>query len=123
MKEKTKDQLIRDGQYRKGMSIAYFNSLNAAIELAKKLDKISREDLKVFISEWRDWFLDEHAEYYGKVIAKIGVPYDIKESIKKLQVTENYKDLNTAWRNLSEDERHDPKILNAAKIEQKKYKV
>ena len=43
-KEKdSQDRIIRDAQYRKGLSIAYFNSLNSAIALVTPIIK----DLKV----------------------------------------------------------------------------
>jgi len=110
-----KEKIIKDAQYRKGLSISYFNSLNAAIELFKVSGIHPREEnlkeVEGFISGWRDWFLDEHMKYYAEVIARVGVPYDVKESIKKLGATTTLEELQEAWLLLSEDERRDELIV------------
>ena len=104
------DKLIRDAQYRKGLSIAFFNATNAAVELIKNRNYKSLEDYQGDIVAIRDWLLDEHAKYYAEVIAKIGLPYDPKESIKKLRTAKTMDELQLAWLNLSEDERRDNSI-------------
>jgi len=110
-----KEKIIKDAQYRKGLSISYFNSLNAAIELFKVSGIHPREEnlkeVEGFISGWRDWFLDEHMKYYAEVIARVGIPYDAKESIKKLAATTTLEELQEAWLLLSEDERRDELIV------------
>ncbi len=66
------EKLIKDAQYREGLSIAYFNSLNASIEIAKVMwPEMPGVDAKVFISEWRDYFLKEYEAYYAEAIAKL----------------------------------------------------
>ncbi len=116
------ERLIKDAQYRKGLGIAYFNATNSTIELAKIMfPDLEGVDVKAFIVEWRQWFLDEHKKYYAEVIANIGKPYDAKESIEKLQETNNVEDLRSVWLSLSEDERRDGQIREVAKQERAKY--
>lgn len=109
------EKILKDAQYRKGLSIAYFNSLNAAIEITKDLAKnLSLEDAKKLIANWRDHFLEEHKEYYARVIAKIGTSYNPVEAIKKLSETKDMASLRSTWLSLSEDERRDEEIKKAA---------
>jgi hypothetical protein len=116
------EKLIKDAQYRKGLSIAYFNSLNASIELAKVMwPDMPGVDAKKFIAEWRDWFLEEHKTYYATVIANVGANYKAKDSIAKLKATKSLEDLQAAWRALSADERHDGEIIKVAKDLRKSY--
>ena len=49
-------QMVKDKQ------IAYFNSVNAAVELVK--GKASKEEIR----EWRDWFYEEWQKFYLKEI-------------------------------------------------------
>ena len=116
------EKLIKDAQFRKGLSIAYFNSLNASIELAKVMfpDMVG-VDAKAFIAEWRDWFLSEHAKYYSEVISKVGVNYNPKTTIEKLNATKNKVELNDVWISLSADERKDDEIRKVAIDLKKKY--
>ena len=109
-----KDKVIRDAQYRKGLSIAFFNATNAAVEFAKINGLAGVIDPKKFIAEWRDWFLEEHKKYYAEVIAQVGVPFNVEESVKKLKENKTLEDLQNCWRSLSEDERHNDEILKVA---------
>jgi len=113
------DQILRDAQYRKGLSISYFNSINSAIALINT-DYVKDTDLKKFITEWRDWFLEEHKNYYASVVAKVGL-YDVNESVKRLNNAKNIEELKSTWVALSEDERRDPKIIDEAKKLKSKY--
>lgn len=119
-----KDKLIRDAQYRKSLWIAFFNATNAAVELIKNRQYKSLEDYQGDIMAIRDWFLDEHAKYYAEVIARIGIPYDLKEAIKKLEDTKNLTELQSAWVLLSEDERRDEAIVKVKnQLKQKHEKI
>lgn len=63
--QERKAEYIKEAQDRKEMSIAFFNSLNAAINLLKdkQLDEVN---MKQQIISWRDWFLDEHRKYQAQ---------------------------------------------------------
>lgn len=116
------EKIIKDAQYRKGLSIAYFNSLNSAIELAKVMfPDMPGVDVKVFITEWRDYFLEEHKNYYAKVIANVGSNFNIEEGKEKLEKTNNLEELQLAWVLLSEDERRHKDIRKLAIELRKKY--
>ena len=115
------DKIIQNAQYRKSLSIAFFNATNAAIEMCKGLN-IHEEKTKEKIIEVRDWFLEEHKNYYASVIANIGQNYETKESIAKLKEVKTLEDLQTAWRLLSEDERRDGEIIKVAQLLKKSFK-
>lgn len=117
-----KDKIIKDAQYRKGLSIAYFNSVNAAIEMTK-VNGLVGVDAKKFIAEWRDWFLEEHKGYYAATIAQIGVPYNPAKSVEWVLATKNVDDLKAVFINMSEDERRDPAILEAVRKQKASLQV
>ena len=118
----TKDNIVlSNAQYKKSLSIAFFNATNAAIELIKG-NEMPPDEKKKLIVEWRDWFLAEHKNYYATVIATVGVNYRAEESIAKLKTTKSLEDLQTVWVLLSEDERRDGEILKVAKELKAKYK-
>lgn len=122
MAETNKDQVIKDAQYRKGLSIAYFNSLNAAIELAKTIPVgTPAEYVMDSIRKWRDMFLDEHKTYYASVIANVGTNYKPEETIKKLKTSRTVEELRIAWQLLSEDERQNKEIIKFVKELKAKY--
>ena len=119
LESKQRDQLIRDAQYRKGLSISWFNAINNAREIVGMIyenhpqqhpDQIKRD-----LTFWRDWLLDEHRKYYAEVIVNIGQNYDSKVSIAKLEDCKNLEELTSAWIKLSEDERRDGAIRECAK--------
>jgi len=118
-----KEKIMKDAQYRKGMSIGFFNATNAAIEFAKINGMAGVMDPKKFISEWRDWFIEEHKTYYATVIANVGVNYKAEDSIAKLRATKTLEDLQTTWRLLSADERKDAEIIKVAQELRKGYGV
>lgn len=124
-KEKTiDDKVLSNAQYKKSLSIAFFNATNSTIELAKVMfPDMKGVDVKVFIKEWREWFLEEHKNYYATVIANIGANYKAEDSVKKLKAGKTLEELQTAWRALSEDERRDGEILKVAQDLKKKYKT
>lgn len=110
-----KDKVIKDAQYRKGLSIAFFNATNAAIELAKLEPSNDVEHLKARITQMRNWLLEEHKNYYATVIAQVGVNYKVADTIEKLKKTTSMAELSTVWRSLSADERHNDEIIKCAK--------
>lgn len=120
---KENDKIIKDAQYRKGLSIAFFNATNSAISMltADKINMTS-EQMEEYITKWRNWFLDTHKEYYATVIANIGVNYRAEDSIAKLKEAKTLEDLNTTWRLLSADERRDGEIIKVAQTLKKQYK-
>lgn len=115
--KETKDTLIRDAQYRKGLSIAYFNAVNAAIEMCKATSNVTIENFY----KWRDLLIEEHNDYYGKVIAQVGSPIDAKATIARLQKTTDKPTLTAVWMSLSEDERQHPEIKTVAYGLREKY--
>ena len=116
------EKIIKDAQYRKGLSIAFFNATNAAVEFAKINGLAGVIDPKKFIAEWRNWFLEEHKTYYATVIAQIGVNYKPEDSIKKLKATKTLEELKSAWLLLSEDERQNVEIKKVANELKATYK-
>ena len=111
------EKLLKDAQFRKGLSIAFFNATNSAIEMIKAQGDVTKE---AFI-EWRDWFLSEHAKYYAETIAKIGLPYNPQQAIEKLRATNNAEEFKKVWLELSEDERRNEVIIKVIKELQDKY--
>lgn len=110
--EKTlNEKLFKDAQYRKDLSIGFFNATNSAIEMVKAEGDITKEG---FIA-WRDWFLTEHAKYYAETIAKIGLAYDPQEAIKKLREVSDLDELAGVWIGLSEDERRHEEVTKVMK--------
>ena len=124
---KQKDLQIKDAQFRKGLSIAFFNANNSAIalmaEFVRKDDKPNRsaEEIREKLKDWRDWFLDEHREYYATVIANVGANYKADDSVKKLKDCKTLDELKEAWLMLSEDERRDDEIKKVAKEMKQSY--
>jgi hypothetical protein len=58
--QKYKAKYIAKAQDKKEESIAFFNSVNSAVNLLSKMDFYkNREDLKEEIVFWRDWFYEE----------------------------------------------------------------
>lgn len=106
------DKILKDAQYRKGLSIAYFNALNNAIALAVGSRKEGETDEQLLkrVEDIRDSFLEQHKEYYARVIAKVGTNYNPAETIKKLKTAKNLGELRGLWQSLSEDERQDAEI-------------
>ena len=113
------DKIIQNAQYRKSLSIAFFNATNAAIEMCRGLN-IYEEKTKEKIIEVRNWFLEEHKNYYASVIANVGQNYKTEESIAKLKTAKTLEDLQMVWRLLSEDERRDGEIQKVAQELKKK---
>jgi len=112
----TDDKIIKDAQYRKGLSIAFFNATNAAIQLYTTIHSsgATQEETRQFIKETRQWFLDEHNEYYANVIAQVGLNYNAKSVIEKLQACKTLDELTTYWVSITADERKDGEIRKVA---------
>jgi hypothetical protein len=119
------DKIIRDAQYRKGASIAFFNATNNATQIVELLYKSHPQDsdeaVKKDISKWRDWLLEEHKTYYSEVIANIGKNYDSKATIEKLKTAKNIDELKGLWISLSEDERRDGDVIKEVNLLKKSY--
>ena len=117
------EQLIKDAQYRKGLSIAFFNATNNATQIMELKDtsNLTEEQIQKQIQFWRDWLLEEHKKYYSEVIANIGKKYDAKETIEKLKTTKSLDELKSVWISLSEDERRDREIIEATNKLKKQY--
>ncbi len=117
------EQLIKDAQYRKGLSIAFFNATNNATQIMELKDtsNLTEEQIQKQIQFWRDWLLEEHKKYYSEVIANIGKKYDAKETIEKLKAAKSLEELKSVWISLSEDERRDGEIIEATNKLKKQY--
>jgi hypothetical protein len=116
------DKILKDAQYRKGLSIAFFNATNSAIALTvPKCQEFTEEQILNQVKAYRAVFLEEHKNYYATVIANVGINYRSEESIEKLKATDTLEDLQTVWRLLSEDERRDGEIIKVAKELRAKY--
>lgn len=117
------EKIMKDAQYRKGLSIAFFNATNSAIALlAPVIDQGTDFDAvltKVF--EIRDKMLEEHKTYYATVIANVGLNFNAEDTIKKLNATTTRDEFKSVWLSLSEDERHHDDIKKVAKELKKKY--
>lgn len=116
-----KDRVIKDAQYRKGLSIAFFNSVNAAIELTKGFKFANEEEQRKAITETRDWLLDEHKTYYASVIAPVGTNFKPENTLKKIAAVKSLDQLKSVWMSLSEDERRDPTIVDAKNKKKASY--
>src|SRR3990167_5643941 len=110
------EKIIKDAQYRKGLSIAFFNAANVAIEIVKKEFEFrnadeNKPDVEKRLRFWRDWLLEEHKNYYATVIANVGVNFKVEETIKKLESTKSLAELQNIWLSLSEDERRNDAVI------------
>jgi hypothetical protein len=127
MNDKTYDAMMNDREYKKGLSIAFFNANNNATEIAKfEIQNNPQLNLTERIIYWRDWLLSEHATYYAQVVMNVGKPYSIKDTIAELQTAKNYGELMDIWLSISEDQRQDAEIRSYAdtrKLELKKSKA
>lgn len=116
------NKLIKDAQYRKGLSIAFFNATNSAIALIAPREIADRDEALKEVVRARDFFLTEYQNYYATVIANVGLNYKSEDSIAKLEATKTKEELDKAWRELSEDERRDGEIRKVAQKLNKQYK-
>lgn len=115
MENSQQDKLIRDAQYRKGLSIAFFNSLNSAIALVSPATQyLTPDEIKNRVKMYRDYFLEEHKNYYATVIANVGVNYKAEDSIAKLKSVKTKEELHIVWLNFSADERQNEEIAKVA---------
>lgn len=122
MAKNNDDSVIKNAQYRKGLSIAFFNATNAAIELCKGMNVHEESTIKKVV-ELRDFFLSEHKNYWATVIEKVGNNYDVAETIKRLKAVKNITELKTVWIALSEDERRDEKVIEVVKQLKKEHET
>jgi len=58
------EKIKKDNQYRKDRSIAYFNSLNAAIALVSQAQ--FKTNIEEAVIEWRDFFIGEWEKWWEK---------------------------------------------------------
>lgn len=118
-----KDKIIKDAQFRKGLSIAFFNATNSAVALVatqqlKDITEVISEVVRI-----RDFFLDEHTTYYSKVIANVGANYKAGETIEKIKNTKTLDELKVVWLAISEDERRDIDIIRAKEEKKLSYET
>lgn len=115
--EKTNNDIVmKDAQFRKNFSIAYFNSLNNAINLVTAQGVRFSTDEKMLeeIIKYQMFFMDRHNEYYARMIVNVGVHFDKKKTIARLQAAVSKSELTAIWLSLSEDERQDEEIKKVA---------
>lgn len=107
------EKLMKDAQFRKSLSIAFFNSTNSAIELiaSGKVNPKEGEGVRELLTYWRDWFLEEHKNYYATVISNIGLNFKVEDSIARLKATQTLEELKSVWIGFSADERQNDEII------------
>jgi hypothetical protein len=119
------EKIIKDAQYRKGLSIAFFNATNAAINIVCTMPDIkdmTNEHILERVKFFREKFLEEHKEYYANVIANVGTKiYKAEDAIKRLEATKNLEELKSVYLSLSADERRDEGILKITNDLKKSY--
>lgn len=119
------DTKIKDAQYRKGLSIAYFNAVNSATDVVvakiRAGEKLDRDSILETLRDVRDTLLADHAKHYLANIATVGVPYKAEDAITRISNAENEKELKKIWFSLTQDERKDPAILEAKEACKKKH--
>lgn len=124
-----KEKVIKDAQYRKGLSIAFFNATNNAIEMVKlkyqgqDISKVPMDQIMEAVTTGRNWLLEEHKNYYATVIAQVGVNYKVADTIEKLKKTTSLDELSMVWRSLSADERHDKEVRKIASELKQNYET
>jgi len=121
MKDKINEKILKDAQFRKGLSIAFFNSTNSAISLVSNWKYRSKKDAIKEVVKLREFFLKEHAKYYANTIAMVGLTYNPKEVIKRMKMAKTLEELGSLWITLSEDERRDETIVKVKNELKKKY--
>lgn len=114
------DQNIKDAQYRKSLSISFFNATNNAAEIVKIMQTMTGEkmtylEMQQQIIFWRDWLLEQHRDYYATTIASVGGVYKVEDTVKRLKGAQSMEELKQKWLNLSQDERRDPEIIDTIK--------
>lgn len=114
---------IKNAQDRKDFAIAFYNATNNAIEMLKTDQPTSPDDMKRKITEWRDWFLEQHLDYRAKVTEKIGANYNVGTAIERLEKTTSRDELKKEWLSLSQDERQDPEIAKKCQELVEKYET
>lgn len=107
------EDILKNAQFRKGLSISYFNSINSAIALVAAMPIGSKVDILAQVLEYRDFFLEEHKNYYATVIASVGTPYDVPGAIEQMEYTKTIDELKQVWLGLSEGQRRDGEVLKA----------
>lgn len=123
------ERVIKNAQYRKGLSIAFFNATNNAIEMmrlhvANLNVKPTPEEIVAHVKSFRDALLEEHKNYYATVIEKISGNYKAAETIERLKKKSTDVDsLRLEWVLLSEDERRDKDIIKAVQKLKAKYET
>lgn len=84
--QERKAEMIEKAQDRKNESIAYFNAVNSAIALLSSHKALispsnpiasvaSDNEIHLFITKWRDWFLDEWKKYEAKDVTDKTIPF------------------------------------------------
>jgi hypothetical protein len=128
------NKTLRDAQFRKGVSISFFNASNTAIEAVKltsgktikpKGKKASKSDPRVKVLDdirfYRDGLLKDYIKYYTDVISSVGENFNPADSVKKLEKCQTKADLKTVWLSFSAEERKHPDVKKVAKMLQTKF--
>ena len=104
------DKILKDAQYRKSLGIAFFNANNSAIQL---VTSNGSEATQESIIKWRDWFLEEHKNYWATTIMNVGKNYDVKTTIDKIKACKTKGELVSMFTQMSADERNDELVIMA----------
>ena len=71
------EKSMRDAQFRKGATIAYFNSLNSAIEMLKletaQGEQNNRTESMEALSFWSQYFFGQYSKFHAENIATVGI--------------------------------------------------
>jgi len=117
------EQLLKDAQYRKSLSISFFNATNSAISLVATEKEVWKDEKAMLdtVVRYRNFFLEEHKNYYAQNIANVGQNYKSKDTIEKLKTAKTLEELKSLWISLSEDERRDGEIIKEVNLLKKQY--
>lgn len=124
------NKILKDAQYRKNFSIAFFNAANVSVEMIKLEGKVykgkgkskklvAHEDRFVY---YQDLMLKRYRKYYAEVISATGANYKVDKTIEKILQADTREKLNSVWLGLSQEERQDPAIKKVVKELILKYK-
>jgi hypothetical protein len=127
MAKNEQEELLKNAQFRKALPMAFLNSRNSAIELLKlngkpKVKKGKKPvSLMTILKKNTNNLMADYMEFYARDVATVGVNFKPEESIAKLNAAKNLPDLQSTWRSLSEDERHNDDVRKVAQQLRDKY--
>ena len=115
------ERILKDAQYRKGLSIAFFNATNSAVALVATRQVSDREEAIKEVVRIRDFFLEEHKNYYATVIANVGLNFEVKETLEKFKSVKSLENLKLVWLSLTADERQNEEVAEIKNKLKAKY--